>query len=299
MIEIFKNLEKLFTVDNASTAIKVYALILSIVTISKNSKKYLKLYETRHLRKVWGIKDKESVTVICSELDNPEERQNVEPQEFIYNLKYGDIDAYFEVIVTLLRLYPDLKLKILSAGEAEKVRFDMAQTIILIGGPDYNGIVEKVFEDCEPQFNYRSPHTSEKSKINPDEITIYNVKTDNEYFETNDFGDYGYFESIVNPNNPKKRIIIIGGCHTLGVTAAVKAFSLSNSEYGEIPNVVLENSKKVSNKISSKSEFAVLVKAKRVGQSINIPIVKLENVSVKERDTWFQKLINIIKKLKL
>ena len=54
-------------------------------------------WRTRHLRKVWGIKNGDQVIVVCSELDEPEARQQVEPREFIYSYKYGDLDAYIEV----------------------------------------------------------------------------------------------------------------------------------------------------------------------------------------------------------
>ena len=273
--------EFLKSLEGITTWIKVYALILSIIGVLKTSQKLIQLWNTRNLRKVWGIKDKENVIVICSELDNPEERQNVEPREFIYNLKYGDIDAYFEVIVTLLRLYPKLKLRILSSGEAEKTRFDMAQTIILIGGPDYNHITSQFLSKSLTQVIYKSPYCNEQSCSYPNEIVLYHKQQKKEYFELDNLNDFGYFERIINPHNPKKKIILIGGCHTIGVTAAIKAFSLSSSEHGEIPNVVLGNSKKVAKRIKKDSEFTVIVKAEKVGQSINTPVVKDETIIVK------------------
>lgn len=273
--DFLKSLEEL------STWIKVYALVLSIIGVVKSTPKLIHLWNTRNLRKAWGIKDKENVIVICSELDDPEDRQNVEPKEFIYNLKYGDVDAYFEVIVTLLRLYPKLKLRILSSGEAENTRFDMAQTIILIGGPDYNHITSQILSKNITQFIYKSPYCNEQSCSYPNEIVLYHKQHNKEYFDLDDLKDYGYFERINNPHNPKKKIILIGGCHTLGVTAAVKAFSLSNSEHGEIPNVVLDNSRKVAKKIKKAAEFVVILQAERIGQSINTPIIKDDSIFIK------------------
>lgn len=261
--------------------INVYTIILSIIGAIKLSQRQILLWNTRKLRKIWGIKDKDNVIVICSELDEPIKRQNVEPREFIYNLKYGDVDAYFEVIVTLLRLYPKLKLRVLSSGEAETTTFDMSQCIILVGGPDYNVIASKILNNHLTQMNYRSPYVAEQSKLNPNEIVIYHKGSDVEYCELDEMKDFGYFERINNPYNPKKNIIFLGGCHTIGVTAAVKSFSLSKSEHGEIPNVVLKNSKKVAKRIKKNSEFAVVVKAERVGQSINTPIVKDDLIFVR------------------
>lgn len=108
------------------------------------------------MRKVWGINNGDSVIVVCSELENPEERQYVEPREFIYNLKYGDVDAYFEVVTTLLRLYPAIKLRVMSAGEVEATRVDLASHMILIGGPDYNAMTERMLSRRMTQFEYRS-----------------------------------------------------------------------------------------------------------------------------------------------
>src|SRR5437763_7695072 len=125
-------------IDQLKFFVYSYALILSCIEAFKLTRKVIHLRKTRHLRKVWGIKDRENVILVCSELDEPEKRQNLEPREYIYNLKYGDVDAYFEAVYTLLRLYPNLQLRILSCGEAEEIRLEYDKTLILIGGPDYN-----------------------------------------------------------------------------------------------------------------------------------------------------------------
>jgi hypothetical protein len=273
----------MISVENISLGIKLYALIISIVGAFWSTKRLSRFWKTRHLRKVWGIKDGDYVVIVCSELDEPDERQNIEPREFIYNMKYGDVDAYFEVMITLLRLFPRIKLRVLSAGEAEKTRVDLANHLILIGGPDYNEMTKRILKKGITQYSYRSPYVEEQSSNYPDEIVIYHLSTNKEFCEFTDERDYGYFERVINPNNPESQIVLIGGCHTIGVTAAVKAFSMAESEQGEIPRVVLANAKMVSKKISRKSEFSVLVAAERVGQTINVPIVRDENITNKVR----------------
>ena len=265
-----------------SLSVNIYALILSILSGVLSFKKTLRLWRTRHLRKVWGIKDKDYVILVCSELDNPIERQMVEPREFIYHFKYGDVDAYFEVVITLLRLYPNIKLKIMSAGEAEATRIDFAQHLILIGGPDYNSITEKILKKKITQFDYKSPYVDVQSEKYPDEIVLYHRELNKEfcYPGTSD-KDYGYFERIINPNNPDSQIILIGGCHTVGVTGAVKAFSMAESERGEIPEIVLNNARLVAKRIKRTSSFAVLVSVERVAQSINIPVIKGTDITLK------------------
>lgn len=273
----------LSSLDTFTLFVKVYAVILSIIGLVFATKKLGRLWHTRHLRKIWGIKNGDYVIVVCSELDNPEERQNIEPREFIYNLKYGDVDAFFEVIITLLRLYPKIKLRIMSAGEVEKTRINLAQHIILIGGPDYNSFTERILKNNNTQYDYRSPYVAEKSKAYPEEIVIYDKKNNQEYCECTDEKDYGYLERIQNPNSPDTQILLFGGCHTIGVTGAVKAFSMADSEHGEIPKVVIKNAKIVAKQISKKSEFSILITAERIGQTINVPIVNKDFICVNNK----------------
>lgn len=269
--------------DYIHLALLLIAVLFIVLHSIHNIKRYLRLWRTRHLQKVWGLKNGDTVIVICSELDDPETRQNVEPREFIYNLKYGDIDAYFEVVITLLRLYPDIKLRVLSAGEAESTRIDMAQHLILIGGPDYNSFTKEILEKQITQYRYKSPDLDETSTDHPDEIVLYDSLSKKEFFEVTDQKDYGYIERIPNPNNPDSQILLFGGCHTLGVTGAVKAFSMADSEQGEISKVVLNNAKLVAKLIKKKSEFSILIPAERIGQTINVPVVNKDFICVNNK----------------
>ena len=276
--------------ESITTLLAVYALITTLPTLRLSTKKLLHWWRTRHLQKVWGIKDGDSVIVVCSELDNPKERQLAEPpREFIYSLKYGDVDAYFEVVTTLLRLYPAIKLRIMSAGEATAVRFDLASHhLILIGGPDYNALTQEILNQSVTQFDYRSPDGDTQSEQNPQEIVLYDKQNKKEYcFPTkiSDDGDsdrdYGYFERIANPRNPKKNIVLIGGCHTIGVTGAIKAFSMAPNEEGKIQDPVLSNAELVAGRVGKAQTFAVVVLTDRVlGQTISTPVVKSTDITM-------------------
>ncbi|MBI5557034.1 MAG: hypothetical protein HY885_05305 [Deltaproteobacteria bacterium] len=277
---IFPQLISGITVDDLAFSVKVYALVVSIVGVILSTKKFTRIWKTRHLRKVWGIKNGQYVIVVCSELDDAFARQHIEPKEFIYNLKYGDVDAYFEVIITLLRLYPNIKLRVMSAGEVESTRIDLAQHLILIGGPDYNTLTERILKKNITRYDYRSPYVSIQSKKYPGEIVIYDKIIDVEYSEIEDEKDYGYLEKITNPNNPECQILLFGGCHTIGVTGAVKAFSMAESEHGEIPKIVLKNAKLVAKSLKKSRDFSVLVSTERVSQTINTPIVDEKMITV-------------------
>lgn len=257
------------------------AVFFACMHVISEWKKYWRMWRTRDLRKVWGIKNGEYVSIVCSELPDPGKRQHVEDREFIYNLKYGDVDAYFEIVVTLLRLYPEIKLKVLSSGESASAPIDLGCHLILIGGPDYNAITAKILEKNIAQYRYKNLGEQNESTHYPDEIVLYDSYNDKEYAESNDEKDYGYIERIRNPNNPENNIILIGGCHTIGVTGAAKAFSMAESEKGEIPKVVLRNARSVAHKVSKKSEFSVLISVERIGQTINAPVVDADKIMVR------------------
>lgn len=255
--------------------------ILSVLLGLSSIKALIRFYKTRHLRKVWGIKDGDYVIVVCSELEGPEERQYVIEDEFIYLLKYGDVDAYFEVVVTLLRLFPNIKLTVKSSGEVEQTRIDFDRHLILIGGPDFNKMTERIINKGITQYHYKGPDMEVQSEDYPEKIVLYDRLNEKDYCGKTAENDLGYFERINNPDNPEKRIILIGGCHTTGVFGAAKAFSMAESEQGEIPPIILANAKKVGKKISSKSEFSVLVPVERVAQTIIVPIVRDNNIIVR------------------
>ena len=265
--------------DSVGVWIALYAIGLSIFQVIQATRKLPHYYLTRHLQRVWGIKNGDQVIVVCSELDEPEQRQRVESREFIYSYKYGDLDAYVEVLVTLLRLYPAIKMRVMSAGEVEQTPLDLARHLVVIGGPDYNPLAERILDGSKTQYDYKSPYVTERSKLYPEEIVLYDKRGKQEYCHNTEDKDFGYFERIINPHNPKSRIILIGGCHTIGVAGAVKAFSMGASDDGEIRSAVLANAKLVSKKIKKSDTFSVLVEVEKIGQTISVPVVEDQKVT--------------------
>jgi len=273
-------MDSIHLLDKAHLFLLCWAVLFTIIEVISAARKIPIIWKTRHLRKVWGIRNGDYVTVVCSELDDAINRQHVESREFIYSFKYGDVDAYFEVVVTLLRLFPKIKLRILSSGEAENVRIDPTSHLILIGGPDYNSLTARVLKQQITRFCYKSPYVNERSSKFPDEIVISDTVSKIDYCEMTDENDYGYFERIKNPNNPGTNIILIGGCHTIGVTGAIKAFSMAESERGEIPTIVLQNAKLVAKKIDYEKSFSTILTVTRIGQTIAVPIVKPYDIRI-------------------
>ena len=182
-------------------------------------------WKIRYLRNVWGFRNGDPVVVVCSELDDAPIRQFVEPREFIYCLKYGDLDAYVEVLLNLARLFPKARTRVMSAGELNATQVDLRAHLVVIGGPDYNPVAARVLEWDKTRFEYLSPDMQKASPVHPDEIVLYDKFARKEYCHTDKDHDYGYFERFPNPHNSKRQVVVIGGCHTIGVTGAAKAFS--------------------------------------------------------------------------
>lgn len=278
--------------DSISFWVNLYAIILTIIGSFIYIRKIPHLWKTRYLRRVWGIKDGEKVTIVCSELDDPEKRQNLEEREYIYSLKYGDLDAYIEVLVTLLSLYPSLKLRVISVGEINHTKQDLSTHIVVVGGPDYNELTKKILKTDKTRFNYKSPYLEISSETYPDEIVIFDKITNKEYCSLTDDEDFGYFEQLPNPYNPENKVILLGGCHTIGVTGAVKAFSSGISDDGKISKIVLRNSKNIwkwfprkwkylPRKFRTTQHYSVLLQVHKIGQNISIPEVKDGNIFLK------------------
>ena len=162
----------------------------------------------------------------------------------------------------------------MSAGEAGTTQLDLARHIVVIGGPDYNPLAKRILSDAGTRYNYKSPYVAKKSKRFPDEIVLYDKVKGQEYCYTIEEKDFGYFERIQNPFNPKSRIILIGGCHTIGVAGAIKAFSMMPNDDGEIRSSVLRNAKLVAKKIKKLEKFSILMKVEQIGQTISVPIVR-------------------------
>src|SRR5438132_4601609 len=68
-------------------------------------------------KRLWGFRESDAVTVICSQLEDADERQHPEPKEFLDIAKYGDADALTEVLITLHRLFPGSDVSFQAAGD--------------------------------------------------------------------------------------------------------------------------------------------------------------------------------------
>lgn len=221
-----------------------------------------------YLKSLWGFGEYDSVLVICPELDEPDKHQHLEPNEFIYLGKYGDLDAFVEVLVTLHRLYPHLRVTFRSAGEVSEIREDYATNLILVGGPDYNEITG-LFEEWSP-FEYLSGETEQ-------DIYLRHKTTDETYVPDTKgtrIVDYGFFVKRRNPYDPSKRLILIGGAHTYGVFGASKAFSYK----GGARDLAYDNCKAVIESLGHDPSFCAWFKVDAIQNDVQAPRVEADKL---------------------
>lgn len=263
--------------DSFHFGIATLVAVTGLTHLLANIKSICRIFVCRHLRKAWGFKDGDYVTIVCSELEEQDIMQYPEPREYIYTRKYGDIDALFEVSLTLLKLYPDIKLKISSSKELDNTQYDQFQNFVLIGGPDYNIYTERFLSETDVVYNYKT--LTHEHRPQEEIIALCNTRNKTTLYSEEEEHDYGYFERRPNPHDPRKSIVCIGGCHTIGVTAAAKAFSVANNTQGKPPGRVLNNAKIVSHFISRTASYAVLIYATKHGQTILTPTVTSKDVT--------------------
>jgi hypothetical protein len=222
-----------------------------------------------YFRSLWGFDESDTITVICSEVPDPVKRMYPEPMEFLYLNKYGDLDALLETVSTLRRLYPNASVEYYTANEILDPRTQYGRNLVIVGGPDYNPLAA-TFSHLSP-FKYRSGKDDH-------DIRIKDRRDGKEYIPRftkkgglGQIKDYGFFLKRRNPDNPAKKIIMIGGPHTYGVYGAVKAFSYSGISSDEVAR---RNCKTVVQELGHDPEFCALFKVHGLQSSVQTPHVQ-------------------------
>lgn len=268
-------------INDASTAITAISIVASIIAVATNYKRIMRAFVYRHIRKILNIKDGDKVLVVCSELPEPEKRQLVEDREFIYLMKYGDLDGWVELIFSLLRIYPNIDLQIMSSGEALNARVDLGHQILLIGGPDYNLLVRRIHDMGVHRLGYQV----EASTPGQEEIVLEDRVSKKRYWFEHIDKDFGYIERMQSPFDHSKQVIFFGGCHTVGVTAATKFLSAFSEGRRHVSKKTLINAHALAKALPSNSEeFTLLISASKIGASIASPSYREAELFIGKRD---------------
>lgn len=261
MFDVLSDFES--TITRVGLLVTIIAGSITLSGIIYTAYKILVGRRFRNIRKVLGIRENERIIVICSELPDGVERQMIEPREFIYHLKYGDLDALIEAMTTLVRVFPKNDIRLMSAGETLSANTNLDANIIVLGGPDYNKVAEHFIITNNTDFCYDYIHG---------EIALKIRETGQCLFHTNDYNDFGYVEKFPNPSSPNKSVLMFGGCHTLGVTASVKLLSAFDGGKPDAARNSIKTAGMISERFGKKADkFSFIVAARRIGNSIDQP----------------------------
>ncbi len=214
------------------------------------------------------------VIVVCSELDEPVNRQWVEGSEFIYLMKYGDIDALFEICMLLREVYPNLRLEIMSSREALDIQMDFNGDFIVIGGPDYNEFARKIIDSGKAFIRYDVPDWGDGDSRN-ENIRLFDIH-DRKYWCCSDDKnkDYGYLEVMDYPFHEGSRVYMFGGCHTLGVTGATRLFKLKNGSAQGLNAMAKSNLRNLIALKKKYRHFGAIFPVHLIGSTVGIPVLK-------------------------
>jgi hypothetical protein len=214
------------------------------------------------------------VIVVCSELDDPANRQWVEGSEFIYLMKYGDMDALFEICMLLREVYPNLRLEIMSSREALDTQMDFNGDFIVIGGPDYNEFAKRIIDSNKSIVRYDVPDWDDDSSCNED-IKLFDTHTKQYWSCAGDKNkDYGYLEVMEYPFHEGSKVFLFGGCHTLGVTGAARLFKLKNGSAQGLNTMAKANLRKLIELQKKNKHFGAIFPVHLIGSTVGIPVLR-------------------------
>lgn len=256
MIEIGK-----YSIDVATIALGIFGLFQAVRQLPR-------YWRYRRVRRLLRLRSRHRTIIVCSELEQPEERQWVEPDEFIYMLKYGDIDALFEIVTIVRTVYPNLRLEVFSAQEAALGNLDYDCDMIVVGGPDYNFVAERIIEEGKASVTYDREKTEQDENSEGPIVLCAGGCEPWKGRHRNE--DFGYIEVMENPFSHRGRLIMFGGCHTIGVTAAVRLLQLSRDGSG-LTYQAKRNLKFLNRHARLRRRYGVIFRATLVGATIPAP----------------------------
>jgi hypothetical protein len=251
------------SVDVATVVFGIFGIVQAVTKLPR-------YWRYRRIRRFFRLRRGRRTVVVCSELDQPEKRQWVEPNEFIYMLKYGDIDALFEIVTTVRTVYPEIRLEVLSAQEAAHGNIDYDCDIIVIGGPDYNVVAERIIEEGKGLVTYSYEEGESTAADDDDGPIVLCAEGCQPWKGKNRNEDFGYIEVMENPFCHRGRLIMFGGCHTIGVTAAVRVVQLRRDGAG-LTNQAKKDLRLLNRHARFRGRYGAVFRATLVGATIPSP----------------------------
>jgi len=182
-------------------------------------------------------------------------------------LKYGDLDALFEMVSTIREVYPRCRLRVVSSREAVAGNIDLGCDLILIGGPDYNETCANLMREAGANLGYAELDCDREQSP----IALSHTEKQQHWRVTHKAEDYGYIEVVDHPFAKNSRVFFFGGCHTIGVTGAVKALQLKRDEESGLTPQTAANVRRLLKFARFRRRFAAVFRVTLMGATIPPP----------------------------
>ena len=234
-----------------------------------------------YLRSLWGLGGVGNTVIACSRI--PADESDAEFEEYIKHRQYGDLDALISLRETLHRLYPEMSIQTTTAvSRSELPDILESSNLIILGGLDLN----PVFID----FERWSPFSYDYGDSEEDIYLRDGINNERLRFEFEDStqraSDYGFFVKRSLDGSNRRKLIIIGGCHTWGVLGAARMFEYRGEQRTDLG---YKNAKRVLQRFGSDPHFGVCKNIEGRRKSITRMPIQLDGdiiTKIQKKDRW-------------
>ncbi|HEV2784083.1 MAG TPA: helix-turn-helix transcriptional regulator [Actinophytocola sp.] len=207
---------------------------------------------------LWHHDRAEKLFVVAPELPPGERMPYADERNvnYIRLARYGDLDAFFEMFVSLTRMgYTNL-----SHRSAREHGIGTARNLVLIGGPTWNPLTRSFMHLLNLPVEQHPAAGGEAGYFTASDGTavVPSVLGESQVVE-----DIGLFVRATNPTNPDTDVTICTGVYTYGVLGAVHLFTN--------PRLAGENVRAVQERLGQARAFAVLFRVKVIDGRVPTP----------------------------
>lgn len=178
------------------------------------------------MQSVWFGPMARDLQVICPPSFDQLPSMNLTAANYTFLDNFGDKDAMHEISLFLARFYGARVLPFTSDNFPAKNL--LRNNLVVIGGPGINGSEGNALtQQISARYKSRVRYSDDGESLTVEQPggSIPLILKPRQNATGAIIADPGYFARIPNPFNRDSVVILIHGCHTLGVTGAAQAFS--------------------------------------------------------------------------
>lgn len=209
-------------------------------------------------QELWHHDRAEKLFVVAPELPNSERMPYADERNlnYIRLARYGDLDAFFEMFVSLTRMgYTNL-----SHRSAREHGIGTARNLVLIGGPEWNPLTRTFLHLLGVGVEQRPAGADGPGHFTAPDGTAVRPTV---LGESHVVEDVALFVRAANPTNPDTDVTICTGVHTYGVLGAVHLFTN--------PRLAGDNLRAINDRLGQARSFGVLARVKVIDGRVPTP----------------------------